>query len=336
MNDYKQDTDPMQSSEEDVKHIVNVLRRMSHPAPDIDAEWNKISKRIDQTQRLHRLLQSTLYAAAIILLIIIVALPKASDHTNEVFTANNANEELTITSDHKNTRIVKGTSLSFAVNHTSQPTGSSVVAVAVPRGKDCNIILPDGTKVWLNAESKLEFPKMFSKTHRMVRLCGEAYFEVSHNKKCPFIVKTDKFVTTVTGTSFNICAYATTAQPEVVVVDGSVKVTNDRTAYSLSLHPGQMACLNGQGTFHLSTVDTYPYTQRKEGFLYFDNKTLLDIMVELGRWYNKTVIFENEEAMYLRLHFVADRGETLRQILENLNEMDGVKIVIKDNEIIVK
>lgn len=336
MNDYTQDTSPTQSSAEDVKHIGNVLRRMSHPAPDIDAEWNKLSRRIDKTNSLHRLFQCTLYAAAVILLIIIVALPNASDHTNEAFTANNANDEITITSDQKNVRIVKESSLSFAVTHTSEPTGSSVIAVAVPRGKDCNITLPDGTKVWLNAESKLEFPQTFSKAHRIVKLCGEAYFDVPHNKKCPFIVKTDKLVTTVTGTAFNICAYATTTRPEVVVVDGSVKVTNNKATRSQNLHQGQMAGLNEQGAFLLSNVDTYPYTQRKDGFFYFDNKTLLDIMVELGRWYNKTVIFENEEAMNIRLHFVAERDETLRQIIENLSEMDGIGIATKDNEIIVK
>ena len=90
------------------------------------------------------------------------------------------------------------------------------------------------------------------------------------------------------------------------------------------------------GKLKAESVNTYGYTQRKDGYFYFTDDTMRGIMAELGRWYNKTVVFEEASDMDIRLHFVADRTQSLPQIINSLCEMDGVDIELGSDEIVVK
>ena len=210
----------------------------------------------------------------------------------------------------------------------------SVVLMTTPRGKDCHLTLSDGTRVWLNADSKLEFPEQFRGARRTVRLSGEAYFEVAKDSRHPFVVETEYLTTTVLGTSFNVRAY-TVSDASVTLVEGRVQVASPTVRKPVVLKPGQRLDVVGS-RFSMNTVNTYAYTQRKEGFFYFPDDTMRQIMVELGRWYNKAVVFEDASHMNLRLHFVAERTQSLAEIVNSLSEMDGVNIELGSNEIVVK
>ena len=211
---------------------------------------------------------------------------------------------------------------------------ASVVLMTTPRGKDCHLTLSDGTRVWLNADSKLEFPEQFRGARRTVRLSGEAYFEVAKDSRHPFVVETEYLTTTVLGTSFNVRAY-TVSDASVTLVEGRVQVASPSVRKPVVLKPGQRLDVVGS-RFSMNTVNTYAYTQRKEGFFYFPDDTMRQIMVELGRWYNKAVVFEDASHMNLRLHFVAERTQSLAEIVNSLSEMDGVNIELGSNEIVVK
>ena len=97
-----------------------------------------------------------------------------------------------------------------------------------------------------------------------------------------------------------------------------------------------MAKWNADGTMTISDVDVYPLTQWKDGFFYFNNDRLIDIMLELGRWYNVSIVFEHEEDMNRRLHFVAEHSQSLRDIIKHLNNLSVVKIEMKKDHVSVE
>lgn len=211
-------------------------------------------------------------------------------------------------------------------------TPAQLMALSIPRGHDYHLTLADGTQVWLNAESRLEFPDRFTGNTREVRLKGEAYFEVKKDAKRPFIVHTDYLTTRVLGTSFNVRAYSA-RDAAVTLVSGRVKVNAGEMAKTLS--PGQQAAFsNSQLT--VKDVDTYPITQWKEGFFYFDNQSLFSIMQELARWYNVNVSFDDTSKMNLRLHFVVERSKSLKEAISNLNALGVVHASIENNMVVIK
>ena len=148
------------------------------------------------------------------------------------------------------------------------------------------------------------------------------------------MVETDWFTTRVLGTSFDVRAYnARTAS--VLLVEGSVRL-NAGDAECL-MEPGDMASLSGGSqAFEVQQVDPYPYTQWREGFFYYDDTTLYEIMQELGRWYNVNIVFDSPEKMDVRLHFVAERRASVREAVENLNGLGVAHIEYRNGAISIK
>ena len=210
-------------------------------------------------------------------------------------------------------------------------TPARLMALSVPRGQDYHLTLADGTQVWLNAESRLEFPDRFNGNTREVRLQGEAYFEVKKDAKRPFIVHTDYLTTRVLGTSFDVRAYSR-KDASVTLVSGRVQVKTGDLAQVLS--PGEQASLKGS-QLAVKAVDTYPITQWKEGFFYFDNQSLFFIMQELARWYGVNVSFDDTSKMQVRLHFVVERNKSLREAIANLNALGVVHAEVDGNMVII-
>ena len=205
------------------------------------------------------------------------------------------------------------------------------MALSIPRGHDYHLTLADGTQVWLNAESRLEFPDRFNGNTREVRLEGEAYFEVKRDAKRPFIVHTDYLTTRVLGTAFNVRARSR-RDASVTLVSGRVQVGAGDLAKVLS--PGEQAALSGS-QLAVKSVDTYPIIQWKEGFFYFDNQSLFFIMQELARWYGVNVSFDDTSKMQVRLHFVVERSKSLREAIANLNALGVVHAEIEGNMVII-
>jgi len=325
---------------EEIEDIRNALAMSAYKSPDVDAEWERMSERIDADSMSSRRKIVSIFVGAVASIIIVFILATLNNrHTQNphaVFVASNIPSDMTVQTGNAKPQVIKGNVLSFATTNSSTAGANDMVEVTMPRGKDCHITLPDGTKVWLNTDSKLTFPRQFVGARRSVKLYGEAFFDVAHDKVHPFTVETEGFSTTAIGTAFNVCAYSSGKPLSIALVEGEVAIKGNAETENHHLYAGQIATFSKEKDFNIAEIDTYPYTQRKDGFFYFDNEPLLDIMVELGRWYNKTIVFENENAMKLRLHFVAERSQSIQSIIESMNELDGVNIGMYDNEVTVK
>ena len=185
--------------------------------------------------------------------------------------------------------------------------------IVVPRGGEYQLILPDGTKVWLNSDSKLEFPNTFVGDERRVKLAGEAYFEVAKNKAKPFRVEVDRVEVVVLGTSFNIHAYDEAVK--TTLVEGAVKLNVAGKAYSLS--PGFEANVD-QGGVKIVKSDVYEQIAWKDGRFVFREKRLEEVMSILSRWYDFEIFYQN--AAVKDLHFTGNipRHTTINEVLKFL------------------
>lgn len=207
--------------------------------------------------------------------------------------------------------------------------------VSIPRGKVYKILLNDGTEVWLNADSRFSFPSRFSGKNRVVTLEGEAYFKVAPDQLKPFIIVTDKMTTQVLGTELNIKAYKE-SENHVTLVRGSVCVRLPRRNEEVILTPGDdIVCT--EDSYRVKKIDTNYYSQWMEGYFYYDDVALTDILRDLGRWYNLSVEIEQKlSLMNLRLHFIAERGDNIDQVIDNLNAYESFYVIKGENKLTVK
>ncbi|WP_184549685.1 FecR family protein [Mucilaginibacter sp. FT3.2] len=162
--------------------------------------------------------------------------------------------------------------------------------VSTPRGGQYQLVLNDGSKVWLNSASSLSFPAVFKGKTREVEITGEAYFEVAKNAKMPFRVKVNNTVVEVLGTHFNIMAYNDEAEMKTTLLEGSVKINNKQ--YSSLLKPGQQATLGQSGPIKVTdNPDVDDAVAWKEGIFQFRDAGLETIMRQAARWYDVQVSF---------------------------------------------
>ena len=206
--------------------------------------------------------------------------------------------------------------------------------ISIPRGKDFSLVLTDGTKVWLNAESKLEYPAEFTGRKRIVRLSGEAYFEVASDKEHPFVVETGSIHTHVLGTEFNVRNYAQ-ENLNVTLVKGCIEVSNQDSQKKMLIHPNENLCIQKDGSFNLEKVDVATYTSWKEGLFYFDNVSLDKIIYELGRWYDVNIRIADESLLKYKLHYYSKRAESLEKALQLLRDLGHFKVSYENQTVII-
>lgn len=193
--------------------------------------------------------------------------------------------------------------------------------VITPRGTEYLLTLSDGSKVWLNSDSRLKFPVKFSKGIRRVELIGEGYFEVAKDTSSPFIVSSGALDVRVTGTSFNITAYPDENTIQATLVSGSVDVScpSNASIEKVSLVPNEIAVFTpGSQSIKTKKVDIYPYIAWHEGYLYFDDENLGSIAKILERWYDLTFVFDQPETKELIFYGSIKRHEDISRVLDML------------------
>lgn len=165
--------------------------------------------------------------------------------------------------------------------------------VSTPRGGQFQILLPDGTRVWLNASSSLTFPTLFDEKERKVTLSGEGYFEVSAHQRdghrVPFIVETASQRIEVLGTQFNVNDYADEGTCNTTLLEGSVRIVT--AVQSIVLKPGQQSKV-GDDAIAVATVDVESAVDWKNGDFLFADDDLKSIMLKVARWYDVDVVYE--------------------------------------------
>lgn len=172
-------------------------------------------------------------------------------------------------------------------------------SLIIPYGKRSTLTLADGSKVWLNSGSVLEFPSQFNGKRREIRLTsGEMYVEVVQDKEKPFFVQTGNVNVKVYGTKFNISNYSGSAQ-SVILIEGSVSLQlSDKK--ELFLTPSEQAIYSGNGTFEKKKVDVNQFISWKDGYLSFDKTPMTEVLEQIGRYYNLSFNFENDANLQKR------------------------------------
>lgn len=204
--------------------------------------------------------------------------------------------------------------------------------VATARGQQYQVVLPDGSKVWLNAASTFTFStNLVSLNQRKVELTGEAYFEVAKDKTRPFIVKTDKQEVEVLGTHFNVNSYSDELATRTTLLEGSVKVSN-RNEQKI-LHPGQESLL-GKNGLSIRKADTEEAVAWKNGDFIFNNEEFGSILRQVARWYNVEIV-DNGNRKDLHLSGTVSRSKNISVVLKALEVTGKVKFKIEGNRVIV-
>lgn len=161
--------------------------------------------------------------------------------------------------------------------------------INTPKGGQYTVILPDGSKVWLNSVSSITFPTAFAGTERKVTITGEVYFEVAKNKEKPFIVESYGQKVKVLGTHFNINAYNDERAIRTTLLEGSVQVTANNNSEILA--PGQQAEFSNNKITIVKSIDATAAVAWKNGTFVFDNADLPSLMRQLSRWYDVNIIY---------------------------------------------
>ncbi|MGM9702992.1 MAG: FecR family protein [Prevotella sp.] len=206
------------------------------------------------------------------------------------------------------------------------------IVVDVPQGEKLTVALPDGSKVYMHAGSSLKFPSRFADSLRLVELRGEAYFVVARNPEQPFVVRTQTMQTTVLGTEFNILAEGTPADC-VSLVSGSVKVSAGGKRRIIK--PGQQLSVSPEGKLTVREVDMTPYTSWRDGYIYFDNVSLKEALLNIAKEFNCNVEFCHQDLLDTKVHFVADRSEGIKGVIDGLNMMKIVNVDFEGHMIVV-
>jgi len=192
--------------------------------------------------------------------------------------------------------------------------------VSTPAGGQYQVVLPDGSKVWLNSSSSLKFPTVFTGGERRVELSGEGYFEVAKNRELPFKVKFNNQEVEVLGTHFNIMAYKEDEASRTTLLEGSVRIS--KSGVKKILVPGDQALVTGIGSnMDIQQVNTEAVVAWKNGMFIFNNENIKTIMTQLARWYNIDVVYQGsikDKEYGIRMA----RSKSLAEILKNI-ELTG-------------
>jgi hypothetical protein len=213
--------------------------------------------------------------------------------------------------------------------------GASITynTIVTPRGGQYQVVLSDGSKVWLNSASSLHFPIGFADSQRIVELTGEAYFEAVKNKEKPFLVKVGDMQVKVLGTHFNIKAYNDESFIKTSLLEGSVKIIKGKV--SGFLKPGEQAVLNSNDNkLEISKANMDEAIAWKNGLFQFEGANIISIMKEIGRWYNVEIEYAAKPTMR-RFEGKISRNAQLSDVLRIL-ELSNVKFTVIRNKIIVQ
>lgn len=200
--------------------------------------------------------------------------------------------------------------------------------ISVPKGNSFDIVLGDGTHVWLNADSRISFPARFAGGERRVSIEGEVYFEVTKNQDVPFIVESRGQSVTVYGTEFNVNAYE--ERVVTTLVNGHVGVSAGNT--EMDLTPGEQSVFSERtGQIAKRTVNVHECISWREGYFVLEGQSLQAVMNAIGRWYSVDIVWKEPSLFDMEFEGRLPRQATLKETLDILEMTREVKFTLKGN-----
>lgn len=244
----------------------------------------------------------------------------------------------------KETQIKQSSSGEITVNddtlHVSTDMNSDVSAMAqviTPYGKRTQIVLSDGTKIWLNAGTTLSYPTSFSDKSREVYLSGEAFFEVAKDKSRPFHVITGDLRIKVTGTRFNVTSYQNDSFTQAVLVEGKIFASkNGIFSKDVELSPGEIIVLDkSENRLSKQKVDVELYASWINGYLIMRDEPIDEIIKKLERYYDQKIIAENL-SQDIRFTGKLNLADDLNKVLQNIAFSAAFSVEYKNDTYIIK
>ena len=204
--------------------------------------------------------------------------------------------------------------------------------VLVPRGQVSQVFLADGSRIWVNSETKLKVPSVFNQGERVVYLSGEAFFEVAKDSLRPFKVLVDGETIEVLGTSFNVRAYKNSNHVQTTLRTGKIKLLTSRGFTTLA--PGEQTILDkSTGQLVLRMVNPSNYDSWKDGRYEFINENLVDVFHMVERWYDVKLVYKERDFANMQYSGVIKRDKSIKHFLALLGHSIPIKYEINYDEI---
>mgnify|MGYP002752027911 FL=1 len=203
----------------------------------------------------------------------------------------------------------------------------------IPKGGEYQVMLADGTKVWLNSASRLIYPQSFMGKERRVVLSGEAFFDVTHDAERPFVVETSRMNVKVLGTRFNVNDYDDNEEVSTTLVNGSVEiVSGDQQAFRLV--PGEQA-YGKENELEKREVNVRLYTSWIDGKFLFNNTELEEIAKQISRWYDVEIFFSSESVKKVRFTGAIVKFKPLEDLVRMIESTSQVRFSVKGRTIVI-
>ena len=344
-------------------HVKEELLRMRtmHVGVNRGRIWDKVQESLQQKVKRQHLFQLIRYAAILILPLSVlllfwlhqekelppmnVAVVGVMDSTDmhKVYLVLEGGTKVDLSTPHVDTirqddgQLLAVDTLGKLVYNTVQEEVEELFyhKIVVPRGGEYTVELNDGTRVRLNADSELRFPVKFVGNERKVFLKGEAYFEVERDTSRPFRVDVHgDAIIEVLGTEFNVNAYPENAEIFATLVLGKVRVADLQTDSTVVLLPNQQAALSGAG-INVKEVNPEDFISWINGRFYLEKMPLVEILIQLGRWYDLQVFWANEELKSYEFTGAIWRDNTIRQTLDMIEKTTDVCFTVSGRTVTV-
>ncbi len=350
-------------------HIAKRLENGEEPksyryVPSVKSDWKKVEKQLVHRQDERRIKMFFYQCAAVAVLLVGVGFalfqwktrtPSASSTTlaeQKSILAGSSKAVLTLASGEKvvleetmtdsiqvDGAIIekKAGGLSYQQTKEDIEVQQEVFnVISIPYGGEYRLTLADGTRVWMNSASELEYPVKFIGDQRVVYIKGEAYFEVAENPEKPFIVKTShNMEVKVLGTHFNISAYEEEATISTTLAEGKVTVSDGTS--TVELVPNQQAVFE-KANKHITCrdVDAYQYLAWKDGKFIFEEESLENIMERISRWYNVQVFFNGNTIRHLRFSGDLEKYDDFSTVIRMLEKVSRIRVEIKGKAVFIE
>lgn len=345
----------------DKEEILN--KTLLYDNYDISGAWKKLNNKIPEEEILNENTNKQLiyrliaYAAGIMLPILFAILlwPESKDY-NEIAENNKiqsgSSEAVLLKPDGQVVNLKSDTSMVIAVadgavavknegklvyNKPQEKVEKLMYnTLKTPIGGEYELVLSDGTHVWLNADSYIKFPVIFSKSQRKVIVGGEVYFDVAKNKEKPFVVDVEGMQIKVLGTQFNVRSYKEETDIITTLVEGKVELKNSLNR-KMFLSPGNQILLSrSNNNMEKRKANVHEAIAWKNGRFLFDNRSLEEIMNDLARWYNIEVFYYSNDIREERFRVDVEKYDTIDKILDLIEKTGDVKFRIKGRVIYVE